>query len=62
MEYYSALKNQGYYEFCWQMVGSRMYHPEPGNPNTEEHAWYVLTDKCVLAKEYRIPRYNPQTI
>jgi hypothetical protein len=23
------------------------------------HAWYVFTDKCILAKKYRLPRIYP---
>ena len=25
------------------------------NPITKEHAWYALTDKCILAQKLRIP-------
>jgi hypothetical protein len=41
------------------------YHPELGNSDPKGHAWYVLTNKCILAKrksvcvwggEYRIHR------
>ena len=35
------------------MDGSRKYHPDT---DPKEHAWYVLTDKWILAKKYRIPR------
>jgi hypothetical protein len=35
------------------MDGSRKYHPDT---DPKEHAWYVLTDKWMLAKKYRIPR------
>ena len=30
-------------------------------PNPKGHAWCVLTDKCILAKKFRYPRYNSQT-
>jgi hypothetical protein len=40
---------------CWffffkQMDGSRKYHPQWGNSDSKEHAWYVLTNKWILAK------------
>jgi hypothetical protein len=31
-------------------------YPEYGNPNPKGHAWYVLNDKYILAKKYRISR------
>ena len=37
------------------MDQTRKYHPECGNPDPKEHAWYVLTDKWILAIKYRIP-------
>ena len=36
------------------MDGSGGCHPELGNPNTEELAQYVLTDKWILAQKLRI--------
>ena len=36
------------------MNGTRKYHPECGNPDPKENAWYVLTDKWILAIMYRI--------
>jgi hypothetical protein len=36
------------------MSGIRKYHPEQGNPDPKGHAWYVLTDKWILDKKYRI--------
>jgi hypothetical protein len=32
------------------------YHPEWGNPITNEHTWYALTDKQLLAQKLRIPK------
>jgi hypothetical protein len=37
------------------MNGLRKYHPQLGNPGPKGHAWYVLTDKWVLAIKYSIP-------
>jgi hypothetical protein len=37
------------------MDGSGGYHPEWGNPIMKEDTWYVLTDKCILAQNLRIP-------
>ena len=36
------------------MDGTRIYHPEQGNPHTNKHASYVLTDTSILPKQYRI--------
>jgi hypothetical protein len=38
------------------MDGTRKYHPELGNPITNEHTWYhgILTDKWILAQKLRI--------
>ena len=30
------------------MNGTRKYSPECGNPVTEEHTWYVVTDKVFV--------------
>jgi hypothetical protein len=49
MEYYSAIKNKGIMNFCKQM------HPEWANLDPKGPAWYVLTDKWILVKKYRIP-------
>ena len=38
------------------MDGTRKYHPECGNSDPKGHAWYVLTNKWILAKKYRIHR------
>ena len=32
------------------------YHPELGNPITNELTWYALTDKWILAQKLRIPK------
>jgi hypothetical protein len=32
------------------MDGTRKYHPELGNSDTNGYAWYVLTNKWLLAK------------
>jgi hypothetical protein len=45
--------------FFRQMDGARKYHPEWGNPDPKGHAWYVLTNKWILTKKYRIPRIQP---
>jgi hypothetical protein len=33
------------------MDGTSNYNPGWGNLVTKEHTWYVLTDKCILAKK-----------
>jgi hypothetical protein len=33
------------------MDGTRKYHPELGNSDPKRHAWYVLTNKWILAKK-----------
>ena len=39
------------------MDGTRKYHPEGNNSDPKWHAWYVLTNKWILAKkQYKIPR------
>ena len=38
------------------MGGTRKYHPELGKPVKKVHTWYLLTDKCILAQELRIPK------
>jgi hypothetical protein len=35
------------------MDGTRKYHPKQGNQDSKENAWYVLTDKLILAKKYK---------
>jgi len=41
------------------MDETRKYHPEGGNPDPEEQAWYVLTNKWILAIKYRLPMIHP---
>ena len=38
------------------MDGTRKHHTEWGNPITEEHTWYALTDKWILAEKHGIPK------
>jgi hypothetical protein len=38
------------------MDGTWKYHPEWGNLVTKEHAWYVLTDKWILAQTFWISK------
>jgi hypothetical protein len=42
------------------MDGTRKYHPVLGNSDPKGHAWYVLTNKWILAptpiKKYRMPK------
>jgi hypothetical protein len=44
------------------MDETRKYYPEWSNSDPKRHAWYVLTNKCILVnnnnnnKTYRIPR------
>jgi hypothetical protein len=60
MEYYSAIKNDEsikfFHEIRRQMDGTRKYRPDWVNPVTEEHTWYALTDKWILAQKFRIPK------
>ena len=37
-----------------QINGARKYHSEWCNLDPKGHAWYVLTDKWILAKKYRL--------
>jgi hypothetical protein len=37
---------------------TRKYHPELGNSDPKEYAWNTLTDKWILAINYRIPMVN----
>jgi len=40
-----------------QIDGTRKYHPEWRNPNTKEnHTWYILTDKWILAQKLELPK------
>jgi hypothetical protein len=38
------------------MNETRKYHSECGNPITKQHAWYLLTDKWILAQKLGIPK------
>ena len=38
------------------MDASGGYYPECSNPITKEHTWYALTDKCILAPKFGIPK------
>ena len=38
------------------MDGTTKYHPEGGNPITKEHTRYVVTDKWILAQNFRLPK------
>jgi hypothetical protein len=42
-------------EFYRQVNGTRKYQPECGNSDSKEHAQYILTNKWILTKTYRIP-------
>jgi hypothetical protein len=54
MEYYSGIKNKDIMNFTgkWMKVENVILR-ENVIPVTKEHIWYVLTDKCILAKKYR---------
>jgi hypothetical protein len=41
---------QGHHEFVREIDRTRKHNPECGNPDPKGHAWYVLTDKWILAK------------
>jgi hypothetical protein len=41
------------------MDGTKKYHPKQGNQYPQVHAWYILIDKWILAKKYRIPMIHP---
>jgi hypothetical protein len=36
------------------MDGTRKYYPDRGNPNPKGHKLYVITEKLILTKKYRI--------
>jgi hypothetical protein len=44
------------------MDGNRKYHPEWGDSYSKGHEWYVLTNKWILAKKYRIPRLQSKEL
>ena len=41
------------------MVRTGNYHHELSISDTKGHSLYVLTNKWILAKKYRIPRIQP---
>jgi hypothetical protein len=43
------------------MDGTRKYHPEWGNSDAKGHAWYVLTNKWILAKTKTKTKQKPHT-
>jgi hypothetical protein len=51
MEYYSDIKNEDNPEFCRLMDETRKYDPEWGNWDPKGHAWYVFSNKWILAKK-----------
>jgi hypothetical protein len=54
MEYYSAITNKviTLQANGWNLKSIIL---NKGNKDPERHAWYVLTDKWILAQKYRIP-------
>jgi hypothetical protein len=58
-EYYFTIKNKDLLNFFRQMDGTRKYHPEWCNLYPKAHAWYIPTDKWILALKYRITRIQP---
>jgi hypothetical protein len=44
------------------MDGNRKYHPEWGNSDPKGHAWYILTNKWMLAKNIFKKVQNTQDI
>ena len=54
MELLLGYSKQLLHEILRQMDGTRKYHPERGNSdkgNPKGHAWYILTNKWILAKK-----------
>jgi hypothetical protein len=45
MENYTAIKNNDFMKFAGKWMGLQKYHSEWGNPLTNEHIWYAVTDK-----------------
>ena len=54
MEYYSAIKNEDIMNFAGKWIEQENSHPKG-------YTCYVLTDKCILAKNTEYPGYTPQT-
>ena len=42
------------------MDGTRKYHPKLGNLHPKWHAWYVLTNKWILAKKKKWTKHPIQ--
>jgi hypothetical protein len=51
MEYYSAIKNKDIMNFAGKWVELKKFHPEWHSSDPKGHAWYVLTNKWILAKK-----------
>jgi hypothetical protein len=51
------LKKQGDHEFSRQMNGTKYF--EWGHQDPKGYAWYVLSDKQILAKSTELPRIQP---
>jgi hypothetical protein len=58
MEYYSAIKSNDFMKFLGKCMELEKNQPEWGNPVRKEHAWYALTDKCILAQKFVIPKMH----
>jgi hypothetical protein len=43
-------------EFCRQIDRPAKYHLQWGKSHPKGHAWYVLTNKWILAKEKKVPQ------
>jgi hypothetical protein len=56
MEYYSAIMNKDVLSFVGKWMELEKYYPEWDNTDPKGHAWYIFTNKLILAKEYRTPR------
>jgi len=51
-----SYQKQWLYEIHTQLDGTGKCHPEWGNPVTEKHTWYALTDKWILAQKLRMSK------
>ena len=49
----------GNWTTLYSVDGTRKYHPEWAKPHSKLHALYVLIDKWILVKQYRISRISP---
>jgi hypothetical protein len=54
MEYYSGIRDKVIIHFGRKWIELEKYHPQWGNRDPKGHAWYLLTDKYILAINYRI--------